>query len=139
MPFTPTGATEKLSVICHRFAVTVSNLFRIGHWPGNASNYNMSGGTLDLTGTPTGTVNGVNNNLTPEQAGIIYLGIDGTGNFTQTVSLSWSRYSTSASASTVLSTTDHITGIEPRTSVPFIANFISSSAIAASAGKCMGS
>jgi hypothetical protein len=37
-----------------------------------------------------------------------------TGNFTHTVSLVWSSYSTSASASAVFSTTDHITGLEPR-------------------------
>jgi hypothetical protein len=33
---------------------------------------------------------------------------------TQIVSLVWSWYSTSASASAVFSTTDHITGLEPR-------------------------
>ena len=36
------------------------------------------------------------------------------GNATHTVSLVWSSYSTSASASAVFSTTDHITGFEPR-------------------------
>ena len=37
-----------------------------------------------------------------------------TGNLTQTDGLTWSRYSTSASASAVFSTGDHITGFEPR-------------------------
>ncbi|MCY1249681.1 hypothetical protein D9M72_632380 [compost metagenome] len=37
-----------------------------------------------------------------------------TGNFTQIMSLSTSAYSTSASASAVRSTTDHMTGLEPR-------------------------
>src|SRR5215469_1385000 len=37
-----------------------------------------------------------------------------TGNFTHTWSETWSSYSTSASASAVFSTTDHITGFEPR-------------------------
>ena len=37
-----------------------------------------------------------------------------TGNFAQIVSDSWSKYSTSASASAVRSTTDHMTGFEPR-------------------------
>ena len=39
---------------------------------------------------------------------------DTTGNLTQIVSDSWSWYSTSASARAVFSTTDHITGLEPR-------------------------
>ena len=51
-----------------------------------------------------------------------YLSINGTaesgpvriGNFTQTVGLTWSWYSTSASASAVRSTGLHITGLEPR-------------------------
>jgi hypothetical protein len=37
-----------------------------------------------------------------------------TGNFTQTVGLVWSWYSTSASARAVRSTGLHITGLEPR-------------------------
>jgi hypothetical protein len=37
-----------------------------------------------------------------------------TGNFTHTVSLVKSSYSTSASASAVFSTTDHTTGLQPR-------------------------
>ena len=37
-----------------------------------------------------------------------------TGNFTQTVGLLWSWYSTSASARAVRSTGLHITGFEPR-------------------------
>src|SRR5262245_6841566 len=37
-----------------------------------------------------------------------------TGNFTHTWSLVWSWYSISASASAVFSTTDHMTGFDPR-------------------------
>ena len=37
-----------------------------------------------------------------------------TGNFTQIVGLTWSWYSTSASAKAVRSTGLHITGLEPR-------------------------
>ena len=62
-------------------AVTVANLLRIGHWPNNTSTYALSDGSLTLTGTPNGVVNsgGVG-----ERAGILYLGVDGTGVFTQT-------------------------------------------------------
>lgn len=49
---------------------TVSNHVLVGHWPNNTSTYNMSGGSLNLTGTPTGGT---------EQHGGVYLGIDGTG------------------------------------------------------------
>ena len=61
--------------------VTVTNLLRIGHWPNNTSTYSLSDGTLTLTGTPTGDVN---SGAVGEQAGILYLGVDGTGVFTQT-------------------------------------------------------
>ncbi|MNZ97274.1 hypothetical protein D3C78_1165020 [compost metagenome] len=47
---------------------------------------------------------------TPERAGAASF----TGNFTQIMSLSTSAYSTSASASAVRSTTDHMIGLEPR-------------------------
>ena len=60
-----------------------------------------------------------------------------TGNFTQIVGETWSRYSTSASASAVCSTGDHITGLEPRYSMPDVANFRNSSTITASASKAI--
>ena len=44
----------------------------------------------------------------------------------------WSWYSISASASAVFSTGDHITGLEPRNSEPFIRNLPISAAITAS-------
>ena len=59
---------------------TVSNWFRVGHYPGETSSYTLGGGTLTLVGTPTGIVN---QSGVAEQAGILYLGIDGTGLFTQ--------------------------------------------------------
>jgi fibronectin-binding autotransporter adhesin len=61
--------------------VTVSGAFRLGHWPNGVSTYIFDSGSLSLTGTPSGVVNpgGVG-----EQNGVIYLGVDGTGTFTQT-------------------------------------------------------
>lgn len=61
--------------------VTVSGLCRIGHWPNATSTYVMGGGTLAVTATPGGTVNLGGQ---PEQPGVIYLGVDGTGVFIQT-------------------------------------------------------
>ena len=60
--------------------VNVAGHMRIGHWPGGTSNYNISGGTLNFTGaspatTPSGT--------TEAATGGVYLGVDGTGNLTQ--------------------------------------------------------
>jgi len=55
-------------------AVTVSNQLRIGHWANNVSTYTLNDGTLDLTGTPGAGF---------ETAGVIMLGIDGTGIFNQ--------------------------------------------------------
>ena len=58
--------------------VTVDRLCRIGHWSNNTSTYTMSGGTLTLSGTGAViTAHG-------ERAGVLYLGIDGTGVYTQT-------------------------------------------------------
>ncbi len=54
--------------------VTVSNILIVGHWPNNTSTYTMTNGVLNLTGTPSGG---------SEQSGIIYLGVDGTGEFIQ--------------------------------------------------------
>ena len=56
-----------------------------------------------------GIVQGVVVQMTTERV----LALD-TGNAAKIVSLTWSSYSTSASASAVFSTTLHITGFEPR-------------------------
>jgi autotransporter-associated beta strand protein len=56
--------------------VIVSLETRIGHWPNNTSSYLLGGGTLSLTNVPTGTAT--------ERNGILYIGVDGTGIFTQT-------------------------------------------------------
>ncbi len=61
--------------------VTVSGAVRIGHYPLETSTYNLNGGSLALTGTPTGAVNPAE---ATEQPGILYVGINGTGNFVQT-------------------------------------------------------
>lgn len=61
--------------------VTITNQLRIGHWPNESSSYQLQGGTLTLSGTPTGVVN---SSGVAEQAGILYVGIDGTGAFLQT-------------------------------------------------------
>ena len=60
--------------------VNVAGHMRVGHWPTNTSNYNLRGGSLNFIGaTPGATPSG-----TAEQAtGGVYLGIDGTGNLTQ--------------------------------------------------------
>jgi len=55
-------------------AVTISGQMRVGHWSTETSTYNISGGTLTLTGTPT-----QNTFTTSETNGTLYLGIDGTG------------------------------------------------------------
>ena len=54
------------------------------------------------------------------------------GKLTHIVGDACSRYSTSASAKAVFSTTDHITGFEPIYRSPFIKNLWNSSTIAAS-------
>ena len=56
--------------------VTVSNHVRVGHWPVHTSTYNMSGGALTITGTSATNPFGGS-----EQAGALYLGIDGVGIF----------------------------------------------------------
>ncbi|HKQ36856.1 MAG TPA: autotransporter-associated beta strand repeat-containing protein [Verrucomicrobiae bacterium] len=60
--------------------VTVSVQFRVGHWPNETSSYTLDGGTLNITGVPAGIPNQAG---VAEQNGILYLGIDGTGIFTQ--------------------------------------------------------
>ncbi|MDZ7618745.1 MAG: autotransporter-associated beta strand repeat-containing protein, partial [Patescibacteria group bacterium] len=58
--------------------ITVSNRVGVGHYPNQTSTYTMSGGSLILTGSSTTNPFG-----TAEQSGTLYLGIDGTGVFTQ--------------------------------------------------------
>jgi autotransporter-associated beta strand protein len=62
-------------------SVTVIGQFRIGHWPTETSQYNLSGGSLNLTGVPTQFP--YQTAGTQETNGGIYLGIDGTGSLTQ--------------------------------------------------------
>jgi autotransporter-associated beta strand protein len=63
-------------------SVTVTNQMRVGHWPSPfVSTYIMGGGSLTLNAIPVGVVNQAG---VAEQQGVIYLGIDGTGIFTQT-------------------------------------------------------
>ncbi len=62
-------------------AVTVTSQLRVGHWPNNSSVLTMGGGSLTLSATPAGVVNQTG---ASEQAGIIYLGVDGTGTLLQT-------------------------------------------------------
>jgi autotransporter-associated beta strand protein len=59
--------------------VTVNGQIRIGHWPNETSTYTLHSGSLILTGTS------VSNPFTNVEAnGALYLGVDGTGQFTQT-------------------------------------------------------
>lgn len=58
--------------------VVVKNSLRIGHWPTETSTYTLEGGTITLTGIPTGAAAG-----SAEQNGVFYIGVDGTGIFTQ--------------------------------------------------------
>ena len=60
--------------------LTTSGSFLVGHWP-NTGAYNLSSGSLNLTGLPAAVVNPAG---AGEQNGVIYLGVDGTGTFTQT-------------------------------------------------------
>lgn len=60
--------------------VSVSAQFRVGHWPNETSSYILDGGALNITGTPAGVPNPGGQ---PEQNGIMYLGVDGVGLFTQ--------------------------------------------------------
>ena len=61
--------------------LNISGLCRVGHWPNETSTYIMGGGTLNVTATPAGVVNLAGQ---PEQPGVIYLGVDGTGILIQT-------------------------------------------------------
>jgi fibronectin-binding autotransporter adhesin len=62
-------------------SVTVIGQLRVGHWPTETGQYNIASGTLNLSGVPVQFP--YQNAGTQETVGGIYLGIDGTGNFTQ--------------------------------------------------------
>ena len=59
---------------------TVSAQFRVGHWPNETSTYTLDAGTLNITGVPAAVPNQAG---AAEQNGILYLGIDGIGLYTQ--------------------------------------------------------
>jgi autotransporter-associated beta strand protein len=58
--------------------VFVTNSVRVGHYPTETSTYTMNGGTLTLVGIPNGAAAG-----STERDGVLYVGVDGTGTFTQ--------------------------------------------------------
>ncbi len=58
--------------------MNASGLVRVGHWGNETSGYVLEDGTLNLTGA------GADPNAFGERKGVLYLGIDGTGLFTQT-------------------------------------------------------
>jgi fibronectin-binding autotransporter adhesin len=58
--------------------VSVINQIRVGHYVTNTSVYSISGGTLTITGTPAAEPSGGG-----EAAGVLYVGVDGTGIFNQ--------------------------------------------------------
>ncbi len=60
--------------------ITVGGQFRVGHYPNETSTYTMNDGVLQVTGTST--TNPFQSGVA-EYNGAIYLGIDGTGVFTQ--------------------------------------------------------
>jgi autotransporter-associated beta strand protein len=53
---------------------------RIGHWAGRVSTYNLSGGSIEMVNPAPGSAP----NGAAEQAGGIYVGVDGVGVFNQT-------------------------------------------------------
>jgi autotransporter-associated beta strand protein len=54
--------------------VSVINQIRVGHYSNNTSTYTLGGGTLTITGTPLAEPSAGG-----EAAGVLYIGIDGTG------------------------------------------------------------
>lgn len=62
--------------------VNVINQVRIGHYPTETSNYNISGGSFNITAAAPGAFPFATTGTT-EQNGGIYVGVDGTGNLTQ--------------------------------------------------------
>jgi fibronectin-binding autotransporter adhesin len=61
--------------------VTVSGRLQIGHWPNETATYNLTGGSLNLTAAAPATF--PYTITASEQAGGIYLGVDGAGVMTQ--------------------------------------------------------
>ena len=59
-------------------AVTVTNQFRVAHWPNNVSTYTLNDGSLTMTLNPAANPSGA-----AEQNGGFYVGIDGVGVFNQ--------------------------------------------------------
>ncbi len=55
--------------------------FRLGHFGTETSNYELTGGTLDLLGPAPGTTPSIPGN--PEVSGGVCVGVDGTGSFNQ--------------------------------------------------------
>ena len=68
-------------VVVQAGTVLVTNHLRVAHWPNAVSTYNMNGGSLALPATPAAQVNQAG---ATEQNGVLYIGIDGIGLFTQT-------------------------------------------------------
>jgi autotransporter-associated beta strand protein len=63
--------------------VTVSDHVRIAHWPTETSVWNMSGGTLNITGIPANPGDGGPGGGLNEVPGMLYVGLDGQGSFNQ--------------------------------------------------------
>ncbi len=82
--FTVGDAANMIGTVNQSGTSSVSWLstLRIGHYPTETSSYNISGGSLTALGTPTQYPF---QTVSPQETnGGIYVGIDGTGNFTQT-------------------------------------------------------
>jgi fibronectin-binding autotransporter adhesin len=83
--FTGNAANNSTTVNQTGGTVTVSSEVRVAHFATETSVWNMSGGTLTLTGTPTSNpyfTTGTNEDSIGK--GTLYIGIDGQGTFQQT-------------------------------------------------------
>lgn len=83
--FTGNAANNSTVVNQTGGVVNVSGEIRVAHWPTETSSWNLSGGTLNLTGLPTANpyfTSGTSEADTGK--GTLYLGIDGQGMFNQT-------------------------------------------------------
>lgn len=65
-------------IVQHGGTIVANNEIRVGHWPGETSSYTLGGGTFRLTSS-SGAFGGYS-----ESAGMLNLGVDGTGLFIQT-------------------------------------------------------
>ncbi len=71
--------SSQTGIVSHAGAsVTVTQQFRLGHWPTEVSIYTMDGGSLTMALDPPANPSG-----TTEANGGFYIGIDGVGVFTQ--------------------------------------------------------